>query len=117
MEYRHDGEWRQLARVTGPRHNWLGLLLTTRKLKAQPQVEAVGAESDAEGINADDVLAQVSRGIEQANTELGTAFSVKGVRFVRSDTPSDGIYEYLAQSIAREAARETEPRDQRWAAG
>ena len=117
MQYRHDGEWRQLARVTGPTHNCLGLLLTMNKGRAAPRIEALGPEDEAERIKSEEVLAQVARGIAQANTELGTAFAAEAVRFVRSDSPGERIYEYLAQAIVREAAREADLQDRRLAAG
>lgn len=116
VQYRVDGEWRQAARTTGPRHNLLGLVFGDPP-DGRPAIEAVGDHEGDDAIDAGDVLREVQEGLSDANKVLGTRFVAKQIRFVRSDTPGNGVYALLAREIARQAAAEESAYSRNLAAG
>lgn len=117
MHYWRDGEWRQIARVTGPRHNMLGLVLSDEPFARIPDIEAAGETLANNGVSPASVLREVDRGLAGANTEFGTHYRARRIRFVADDTPAEGVYELLAHEIVRNAVAEEAGRSERLAAG
>jgi hypothetical protein len=97
MQYVFDGQFYKVVKVTGPRHNLLGLSFGEC---AEPAVIALG-DDKSHAIVAEEVLQQVISGVDDMNAKLGTTYLVKQIQFVLSDTPSNSIYRELAQSIVK----------------
>ena len=98
MQFSRDGDWYQVARITGPTHNMLGLKLCEPQA-TRPIIEAISAVEEARVVDPDDVQRQVLEGVSQANAQLGTNFQVAAIRFITTDTPSSSIYGALAKVI------------------
>lgn len=95
MQYVFDGVFFKAVKITGPNHNLLGLSLNGSN---DIKVTSLGEEADS-CIDSDEVLRQVTEGIEDINSELGTKYSIKEIQFIHTDSPSDYIYNELTKSI------------------
>jgi hypothetical protein len=109
MQYLRRGEWHQLVRITGPRHNLLWLRLSDGDEPVSlPHVERIqDPRGDATPeLHDQDVAAAVIAGVSRANEKLGTAFAATHVRYVESDSPPASNYELLAEELVKRAASE-----------
>jgi hypothetical protein len=104
MIYHANGDWHQMTRITGPTHNLLGLVLVTAPHHGRPSVEVLG---NGEAQVRPEIVREVQNGIRKANAELGTHYAVSRIRYVASDTPSEGVYEMLAQALVRRVQEES----------
>lgn len=105
MQYRFDGEFHRLARVTGPTHNFLALRLDEGPPGAAPVVRPLAvAEGEPSRLDASDVTAAVLAGVADANREAGTRYVVRELQFVPADSPPAAVYRALAREIALRAA-------------
>lgn len=95
MQYIIDGEFYKISRVTGPKHNMLGV----RFSDTDKEMEVV----DFEQVNfsASEIKSQVQLGLADINRELGTKYKISAIQFVGSDTESDSIYAELVKVIVR----------------
>ena len=98
MQYIYDGQFYKAVKITGPKHNLLGISFGKCDC---PEILALCKENDEIIIDESDVLSQVKNGIEKINEELGTEYSVSQIQFVPSDTPSKVIYDELTQEIVK----------------
>ncbi len=105
MQFIQDNEWYKAVRITGPAHNLLGLAFgneTDGQVIVQPLPVK---DSQAKRISAEDVRQHVLNGVMDANQGLGTAYHVKKIQFVPTDTPPLDVYRALAKSIVERLAR------------
>jgi hypothetical protein len=99
MQYIFDGEFHKVIRITGPKHNLLGIAFTNEGGKTI-EVEALKKTDDKGGtIDAEGVKEQVILGINEANTELGVNYNIRKIQFVPTDTPPISVYRDLAKEI------------------
>jgi len=98
MQYIYDGEFYKAVKISGPKHNLLGISFGMCDC---PKILSLNKKSDESLIDENDVLSQVKNGIEKINEELGAEYSVSQIQFVSSDTPSEVIYDELAQEIVK----------------
>lgn len=109
MQVRKVGQVYTVARITGPQHNFLGLVLTDEVVPV-PTVERLQMEEPGtppRTLEESQLLAAVQRGITEANQQRGTHFQVATVQYVVTDTPKIAVYTLLARTIAEAAWRET----------
>ncbi len=99
MQYIIDGEFYKITRVTGPKHNMLGV----RFSDTHKEMEVVDLDFSAKQVNfsASEVKSQVQLGLADVNRELGTKYKISAIQFVGSDTKSDSIYAELVKIIVR----------------
>ena len=91
------------SRITGPKHNYLGLVFT----KVQPtETKLVRHTLNNEPVAIDpaQVIAAVVAGIEEANRANPTTLYADSVEYVISDTPDYAAYFQLAKAIAESAS-------------
>jgi hypothetical protein len=103
-----DGQVYKVARVTGPTHNFLGLVLSLNSTPTVPRVETMAVEAldvTAATIPKDEVVRQVLKGVAEANEEYGTQFRVDVIQYVPTDSRDDLVYMSLAKAIIEEATR------------
>jgi len=100
MQYLFDGEFHKVIRITGLKHNLLGIAFTNEKGKTI-EVEALKKMNDKRGtIDPKVVKEQVILGITEANIELGVNYKIRKIQFVPTDTPPISVYRDLAKEIA-----------------
>lgn len=104
MRFFRDGEWHQVARITGPTHNLLGLKLGGSG-EAVPAVEALTHRGEGGALDSEQVVRQVLDGVSEVNAQLNTAYSVRAVRYVTSDTASKEVYRLLAKVLIEHVHR------------
>ena len=96
MLFDRDGEWHMVARVTGPRHNLLGLRLSAVPV-ASPLVERLSGIPSEQGVTAEEVLAQVTETVDAVNVETGSDHKLAAIRYVATDTPSRDAYRLMTR--------------------
>lgn len=99
-----DGIYK-ISRITGPKHNYLGLALST----IPPQTTAIirrrlNGESDM--IDESKMIAAITFGIEDANRLLNTPLFAHSIEYVPSDTPDYSAYSQLAHAIVEVASKD-----------
>lgn len=107
MKVFFDGSIYKASRITGPSHNFLGLVFSSGA-EVPLTVEALpGNDPNASGpvIVKDEVVRQVLDGVAEANRELSTGFSVAKIQYVATDTPNSSAYSDLAKRIVADAAK------------
>lgn len=97
-----DGMYKA-SRITGPKHNYLGISFAAKKpkdLDVLPRKLGSEEPSIVEGRLVDAVLA----GLKAANQSNGVCLTPETIEYVSSDTPDYAAYFDLANMIARVAA-------------
>jgi len=101
MRFSKRDQTYQVSRITGPTHNLLRLELHPEEENTEPALEALQLdppEPDS-GLDPNIILNEVLTGIATANSEFGVSYTVRRIQYVPSDTPSKGVYEFMAKSI------------------
>jgi hypothetical protein len=107
MQYRFDGEFHRLSRVTGPTHNFLALALSDAAWGGAPSVEPLDVgDGGAPRLESGEVARAVCDGVADANREFGCDYAARRIQFVPSDSPPAAVYRHLAREIVRHAAVE-----------
>lgn len=121
MRYSKDGDWHSVARVAGPYHNLLGLVVGgTRTARGGPVVELLppGPGSGLANLSGGDVLAAAQKGVRVANAQFGTDWQICNLRYLPTDSGPPAIYEELARYIVEQiVAQERSPAGRRQASG
>jgi len=95
---KHDGIYKA-ARITGPSHNYLGLVVTP---VAPSKIRCVQRTMPGDGVCEIDqirLLEAVSEGVAMANSKTLKQLFVEQVEYVSSDTPDYEAYSELAKVI------------------
>lgn len=100
MQFVLDGDVYKVARVTGPAHNFLGVRLGI-PLKEIEVVQLGRMGDERHQVNKDSVVTQVEQGLLEANHELEKTYTISGIFFVVSDSPSDVDYKYLTKELIK----------------
>ncbi|MDQ1920231.1 hypothetical protein [Massilia pseudoviolaceinigra] len=98
MQFIFSGDAYQVARVTGPQHNLLGISLGDGTDAVDVVALPIRA-GDAARIDRNDVLAQVMAGLQTVNHTLGKRYAISRILFVPSDTPSPSVYALLTVEL------------------
>lgn len=107
MQYRFDGEFHRLSRVTGPTHNFLALVLADAAWSGAPSVEPLDVgDRGSPRLDAGEVARAVCEGVAEANREFGCDYAARRIQFVPSDSPPTTVYRHLAREIVRRVAVE-----------
>ena len=92
----------KLIRITGPKHNLLGLWLASGPTEREPEVDAVVLNpNEPARLNAREIVEQVMRGVADACRELHQPYYIDKIQYVTGDTPPVEIYRWLAAQILR----------------
>lgn len=91
-------------RISGPRHNWLGLEFSEREISAAPRIERLAPRGECRHapLSEDALLRFVLAGVAEANRTRGTDFHVSRIKYVANDTPPENVYARLAYKIVSE---------------
>jgi hypothetical protein len=106
MQFIKRGERFTVIRITGPAHNLLGIEFGNGTPNSEIVVEKLEKQSkEADSLTSEDVQKNVLLGVSEANDQFGTAYVVKCIEFVSSDSPPVEIYRLLAKSIIERIVR------------
>ncbi|MDQ1834241.1 hypothetical protein [Massilia scottii] len=100
MQFIRSGDAYQVARVTGPQHNLLGISLGDGTDAVDVVALPIRAGEHAR-VDRNDVLAQVMAGLQTANHALDKRYAIARILFVPSDTPSSSVYAMLTVELIR----------------
>ena len=99
MKLFFDGEIYRISRITGPKHNFLGI--SFGNTITEIEVEAVETKPDVSESRLCEkkIVESVLNGINRKNIELKTDYKVKKIQYIVSDTPPENIYGQLAEEM------------------
>lgn len=98
MQFHTDGIIFKATIISGPSHNYLGLVFSQEKTDAS--IEAIDINiNEPKRLDAENVRDAVILGAQEANRRLSTSYFIKRIEFVPSDTPPAKIYTELAIRI------------------
>lgn len=103
MRFFYDGRFYKAVKVTGPSHNYLGLLISKEtSAKSDLSYELIN-QNDKGDVNVtfENVKNQVLDGLSKVNVELGTHYHVVSLQFSESDTYSKFVYKELTDRIIK----------------
>ena len=102
MRIFHDGEITKATTISGPYHNYLGLVFSNTNTLCEVVIEAVHLQSDhgqPERVDPERLRATVIDAIEQVNREQGSKLFVSKIQYVPTDSPRFETYAMLARAI------------------
>jgi hypothetical protein len=102
------GDVYKATRITGPQHNYLGLVLSETGVESVT-IEPLSVDTSevaVETLDDQQLLDAVHRGVTEANKALGTRFRIARLQYVPTDTPNPATYSTLAKYIVAYASRE-----------
>lgn len=100
MQFIKDNDFYKVARITGPTHNFLSIRLSDTK--CSPKVTALPVrQGELKKLDGQEVLSQVSNGLDTVNIELGKKYFVSEVQFVPSDSESSSVYKLLIHELIK----------------
>lgn len=89
-------------KITGPRHNFLGLVFSNTPV----ELEVMNLEEKKPSyINEPQLIDAVLKGVRKGNTHSNCQCKVQKILYVGSDSPWYDAYELLAFEIIQELAR------------
>ncbi len=108
MQFVHVGSSFRVTRITGPKHNLLGIEFWEGEAAPEPPiVETLGPEKQCrDSLPSDEVCKNVLLGVSDANQKYGTSFAVKRIQFVPIDSPPPLTYRALAHAIVERRAKQ-----------
>lgn len=100
MRVTKDGEFYRGSHIPGPTHNLLRMRVRLTPTEP-PVVRILPAVGYVHGpaLDADEILAWISVGVERANSELGTSYGISEAETVANDSPRPEVYAELARRI------------------
>ena len=100
MKVLKDGQVYKATHVSGPRHSYLGLILSSDH-DITPCVESVELGDDATDskIEESKLTSCVQAGVLDGNHQCGTNYAVALIQYVRGDTWDEDVYFRLAKEI------------------
>lgn len=92
------------SRISGPKHNYLGIVVT-EDVRVTPNVveRTLNVEQQPSCIDKERLVTAVSGGVREGNREYGSAYHIEVIEFVSSDTPDYDIYTMMAKAIVKAA--------------
>lgn len=104
MQFVQEGDLFKVIHVTGPTHNYLGLMFGGQD-GSDIDIDVMDIKpNEPKTLKADDVERQVREGVEAANVAMGTRYRVQRIQFVPSDSPPADIYRELAMKLVEHLA-------------
>jgi hypothetical protein len=101
MQFVFDGKFYKAIKITGPRHNMLGLVLDKNSNHEIDVIALRSSKDESNNISSLDVKDQVLSGVEAINHKFGVKYTVEKIQFVSSDTPSESVYKELTIEILK----------------
>jgi hypothetical protein len=110
MQFIFDGNIYKAIKISGPKHNILGLAIDATGHIKECKIVTLDETNPEININPSDVEEQVQAGIREINQQFGVNFVVKEIQYVPADTPSKTIYKELTIEILKRVITESSVR-------
>ena len=92
----------QIIRITGPKHNLLGIQLSEQPSQKPLTIEILNPDTkDSDPLRGNEVAEQVMLGIEQASSMYGKPYFVEKIQYLTTDSLPIGTYKDLTLEIIR----------------
>ena len=102
MKFVNDAPMFKISRVTGPKHNFLGLQFGQAPVVGDPEVERlVVSAQEKEKLSDREVVDQVKLGLAEALSFCKGNYWLEKIQYVPTDSPPAEIYKELAMEIIR----------------
>ena len=102
MKFVNDAPLFKISRITGPKHNFLGLQFVKAPLVGEPVVERLSvSKAEKEHLSDSEVVAQVKIGLAEARSFCKGSYWLEKIQYVPSDSPPVEVYKELAVEIIR----------------
>ena len=113
MRINFDGEMFRASRITGPKHNYLGMVvLSVAGADDWPLIEHAHG-NEPRSLESSDIRAWISEGVRKANEALGTDYGIGRAEYVISDSSDPAIYRAMAENIVLKAHSSPKPEEGR----
>ena len=93
----------KMAKITGPRHNFLSLSIVKNKLNFDFNLNDVEESNHNIQINEDTITKQILDGLDKINKALNKNYRIEFAEYSSKDTPSENVYEELTMNIIEKA--------------
>lgn len=100
MQFIKDNDLFKVARITGPKHNFLAIRLSDEDCPIEVKDLPIKMGEKCR-INSDDVKEEISLGLAEVNKELGARYYVSEVQYIPSDSPPVSIYRMLIAELIK----------------
>lgn len=108
MQFFRVGEYLVVARITGPSHNLLQVLLSSVQEVGPTEVACLQLASVKPGapvrLNEALITSAVLQGVAEANSSFGTNYALVRLRYVADDSPPESVYRELAFRVVERLA-------------
>lgn len=101
MQFLFDGNIYKAIKISGPKHNILGLALDCMGRISGCKIVVLDNKNPEINISSSDVVKQVQAGIQEINQQFGVSYSASQIQYVPADTPSQTIYKELTMEILK----------------
>lgn len=102
MQFINDAPVYKLVRITGPKHNLLVLQFSDAAVEGSVRLEALDvAKKCSDPIEAQEVLDNVSRAIEDFEAESGKRYFLEAIQYMAGDSRPTEVYYEMAREIIR----------------
>ncbi|GAB2554672.1 hypothetical protein [Rhodanobacter koreensis] len=102
MKFVNDAPLFKLSRITGPKHNFLGLQFADAPLIGEPVVERLSVSAaEKECLSDSEIVEQVKLGLTEARSFCKGSYWLEKIQYVPSDSPPVEVYKELAMEIIR----------------
>jgi hypothetical protein len=104
MKFVNEAPLFKISRITGPKHNFLGLQFAESPLAGGPTVERLAvsfAESVEERLSDGEVLDQIRSGLDEARNFCTGTYWLEKIQYVPTDSRPVEVYKDLTIEIVR----------------
>lgn len=101
MFYGKINDFYTISRITGPKHNWLAVVLDEQEPFTEPIVKRLSPVGECRHgeLNEQKIVAHVIGGVQKANQQFGTQYQVRCLHYIENDCPPESVYEFLIRKI------------------
>jgi hypothetical protein len=102
MKFVNDAPLFKISRITGPKHNFLGLQFAEAPLIGEPAVERLSvSNAEKEHLLDSEIVYHVKLGLAEAHSFCKGSYWLEKIQYVPSDSQPVEVYKELAVEIIR----------------
>jgi hypothetical protein len=109
MRISFDGEMFRASHITGPTHNYLGMVVLAGAPTDDWSLVEHTHKNEQRRLESSEVRTWINEGVRKANDALGTDYGIVRAEFVISDSRYPAIYRAMAEKIVLTAHSSPQP--------
>ena len=113
MHIDFDGEMFRASWITGPKHNYLGMVVLKGASADDWPLIGHPHRNEPRSLEGNDVRTWICEGVRKANEALGTDYGIGRAEYVISDSNDPAIYRAMAENIVLKAHSSPKPEEAR----